>query len=183
MADRRIATFTGRLVDVFDLQPEDICIEDIAHALSQLNRYGGHTAFPYSVAQHSIIMARELEYRGYSKEVCACALLHDADEAYLVDLPNPIKGEDAFAFYRVLGDAIYRVVAKALGVQPSIYPIIRDLDREMVYHEAKLLFAKRDPAWEAELDAMPTTFFPRISVLSAAFVERTFLALWTRLNA
>jgi len=180
VADRRITTFTGKLVDVFDLRPEDVCIEDIAHALSQINRYGGHTAFPYSVGQHSTIMARELEYRRASNDICRQALLHDAAEAYISDLPQPIKREIP-RFTEIEGVA-WDAICKALDIEQVVHPLVYTLDKEMVYHEAKFLFLKRDPIWENELNAMATTFTPHIQWQASGTTERNFLALWNRYN-
>lgn len=83
-----IRTYTGEIFDVLHPNPEQIHIEDIAHALSQLCRFGGHTHHFYSVAQHSVIMSG-LEL--VPEPLRLTALLHDASEAYLVDVPSPIK--------------------------------------------------------------------------------------------
>ena len=68
----------------FDIQNPELDIEDIAHALSNLCRFNGHVKYFYNVADHSImvsfLMGNELE-----------GLLHDASEAYLSDVPKPIK--------------------------------------------------------------------------------------------
>lgn len=81
-----ICTFTG--VEFFPMAPrvEDIHIEDIAHALSCMPRFAGHTAAFYSVAQHSLLVANRIP-----KRWALYGLLHDASEAYLLDLPTPIK--------------------------------------------------------------------------------------------
>jgi len=83
-----IRTYTGRFVNVFQPTPEMICIEDIAHSLSNQCRFGGHLAQFYSVAQHSINCAG-LVSSAHTK----AALLHDSSEAYLMDIPSPIKAK------------------------------------------------------------------------------------------
>ena len=65
---------------------EDICIEDIALSLSRQPRFLGHTHKFYSVAQHSVLCAFYA-----NKEQKLDALLHDASEAYMGDLPKPLK--------------------------------------------------------------------------------------------
>ena len=65
---------------------EDIRIGDIAGALSKLCRFGGHCLTFYSVAEHSILIARSV-----SPENRLTALLHDGSEAFLNDLPRPVK--------------------------------------------------------------------------------------------
>ena len=92
-----IQTFTGRHINPFDPDPDAIDIEDIAHALSHICRFTGHTHTFYSVAQHSVHVA-DLVCRntaGLAKparsRAVLMALLHDASEAYLCDIPRPLK--------------------------------------------------------------------------------------------
>lgn len=81
-----IATYNGSRFFVNDPTPEEIDINVIAHALSNLCRFGGHCSQFYSVAEHSIRVASILP-----PELQLTGLLHDASEAYLVDMPRPIK--------------------------------------------------------------------------------------------
>lgn len=81
-----ILTFTGRRFWPLDPRPEDIALEDIAHALAMKCRYSGHCIQFYSVAQHSRIISYHVP-EGFE----AYGLLHDAAEAYLPDVPRPIK--------------------------------------------------------------------------------------------
>lgn len=84
-------TFTGRQMWPLDPQVRDLDIVDIAHALGMACRYAGHCLKFYSVAEHSVLMARWLAEQGCSRDVLLQALLHDAPEAYLVDVPRPVK--------------------------------------------------------------------------------------------
>ena len=77
------------LVDILHLQPEQISIHGIAHALSRLCRFGGNLDEHYSVAQHSVLVSQLLEK--IDPPAALWGLMHDAAEAYLVDLPSPIK--------------------------------------------------------------------------------------------
>lgn len=81
-----LQTYTGKQYWPLDPRPEDVDLRDIAHVLSQLCRYGGHTLFFYSVAEHSVLLSRAVP-----REHALWALLHDAAEAYCVDLPRPLK--------------------------------------------------------------------------------------------
>jgi 5'-nucleotidase len=84
-------TFTGRSFWPADPRPEDIDIVDIAHALSMQPRYGGHCTRFYSVAEHSRLVSEQVELRYGKPGLERAALLHDASEAYLVDIPRPVK--------------------------------------------------------------------------------------------
>src|SRR5690606_4110631 len=99
-----IRTFTGIYVDVFDPTPEMICIEDIAHALAHQCRFAGHVKRFYSVAQHSVMCSRMVD-RLYQME----ALLHDASEAYLLDIPKPIK--EKIVGYKEMEDRMMGLIA------------------------------------------------------------------------
>lgn len=84
---------SGRSVELRCLAADDIALPDIAHALSLINRFNGHTVRPYSVAEHSLLVAdiAERELGITSPHVLLAALLHDAHEAYTGDMVTPMK--------------------------------------------------------------------------------------------
>lgn len=86
-----IITYSRVLMDPLNARPEQILIEDIAHALSLMTRANGHYRQFYSVAQHCVNCALEAQSRGYSRRVQLACLLHDAAEAYIADIPRPVK--------------------------------------------------------------------------------------------
>lgn len=103
-------TFTGRLIDLSQLAVDDVRIADIAHALSLINRFTGHSKAPYSVAQHSVMVSRLCEP--------ACAkwgLLHDASEAYLGDMATPLK--NLIPEYREIERRVQHVIAERFGLE------------------------------------------------------------------
>lgn len=81
-----IVTYTGKRIDLFHPHPAQIEIEDIAHALAHLCRFGGHTVEHYSVAQHSVLVSRLVP-----DNLACVALMHDAAEAYIGDIVRPLK--------------------------------------------------------------------------------------------
>lgn len=81
---------TGRLVDLINPQPESFEAEDIARALSFENRYAGNYG-PYSVAQHSVLVARYASKVHGGRQVVLSALHHDDAEAVTGDVPRPVK--------------------------------------------------------------------------------------------
>src|ERR1700724_2684254 len=78
-------TFTGRRFYPLSPRVEDVCIEDIAHALSNICRYGGHCREFYSVAQHCNMVS------DWMPEFKLEGLLHDSPEAYIGDMVRPVK--------------------------------------------------------------------------------------------
>ncbi|HMM02016.1 MULTISPECIES: phosphohydrolase [unclassified Dysgonomonas] len=123
-----IRTFSGKYMNVFAPTIDMICIEDIAHALSMLCRFGGHTSEFYSVAQHSILCA-DLVAEPYKLE----ALLHDAAEAYLVDLPSPIKHR--MSEYKTIEDNLMKVIAKKFNLAYPFPEAIHKADKDMLKYE------------------------------------------------
>ena len=98
-------TYTGRKVRIATIGEPDLCLADIAHALSLKCRFGGHCKSFYSVAQHSVLCAVYADQFDVSPRV---ALMHDGAEAYLPDLLTPHKG----AFPRLAGviEAVQSIV-------------------------------------------------------------------------
>ena len=86
-----LQTVSGRWVNPFDPDPEQLDAGDIARALANQCRFGGHSRVFYSVAQHSVIVSELVEQRGGDAEDVFAALMHDATEAYLGDMPHPLK--------------------------------------------------------------------------------------------
>jgi uncharacterized protein len=126
-----IRTYTGKYVDVFNPTPDMICIEDIAHALSNTPRFGGHLKHFYSVAQHSLSCAKCMD--DYKLE----ALLHDASEAYLTDMPSPIKKK--MPQYQEIEDNLMKVIAEKFGFQYPLPDEVHRIDKQMLDSEWRLL--------------------------------------------
>lgn len=108
-----IQTRSGRHFVFSNPQPSMVTLDDVAHALSLINRFSGHTVYGYSVAQHSVMVSRYLERMGEPLQVQFAGLLHDAHEAYFGDISAPLK---AFLKLGDLEDRIQAVVARAFGL-------------------------------------------------------------------
>ena len=80
------------------VQANQIDIYDIAWALSQINRFVGHARRPYSVAEHSLLVADLAKIDGKSPAVQLACLLHDAHEAYTGDVGSPHKNAIGLAW-------------------------------------------------------------------------------------
>jgi len=130
-----VRTYHGLIVDVLNPDPTQIFIEDIAHSLSQLCRFGGHTDQLYSVAQHCVIMS-ELDF--IPEELRMTALLHDAPEAYMVDVPRPLKR--LLDKYMEIENNMHQVIAAAFGLPYPFPEIIHHADEWMLQREFKLFF-------------------------------------------
>lgn len=115
-----IRTYTGKEFDFFNLNEDMICIEDIAHSLSHQCRFGGHTKHFYSIAQHSMWMAKQADINQLE------CLMHDSTEAYLLDVPTPIKR--LLPQYKDYENKLHEVISKKFNL---IYPypeIVNSLD-------------------------------------------------------
>jgi Predicted hydrolases of HD superfamily len=127
-----LQTFTKK--KFYPLYPvlDEICIEDIAHSLSLQCRFNGHCKEFYSVAQHSVLMS--LRYS--EPELQLYALLHDASEAYLSDLPRPLKYRPEFKFYRDAERYLQQLIYIKFGLSSEEPPCIKKADLEMLIDEA-----------------------------------------------
>lgn len=126
-----IQTRSGQRFDLVHPTSAMVVLDDIAHALSLMNRYTGHTVMPYSVAQHSIFVALHV-----SDNARPYALLHDAEEAYTGDLSSPMKcalrslsSENA---YGALTDGIRKAIFRRFGLQypppPKLWEEVKKAD-------------------------------------------------------
>src|ERR1700722_9509595 len=94
-----ITTYTGKIFRPLHPDAVDICIEDIAHALSMQCRFTGHSREFYSVGDHCLWVSDVAAELGRPEDAL-WGLLHDASEAYLHDIASPIKRADEFVLYR-----------------------------------------------------------------------------------
>lgn len=117
------STYTGKRVQLLKPRLEDIDIEDIAHHLAHLNRWVGSTRVPYSVAQHSVLVATLCP-----PDAQLWALLHDASEAYLGDVNARLKAWQGMSRYLLLEDVHQRMIYQRFGLSGDVPPIVREAD-------------------------------------------------------
>jgi len=127
-----ITTATGRRVDYVRVGPEDIDIEDIATALSRECRFAGHCKHFYSVAQHSVLVSRLVP-----EELALEGLLHDASEAYLKDIPSPLKS--LLPDYREIEARFDRAIRRRFGLPETPSPEIKRADLVLLATERRQL--------------------------------------------
>ena len=126
----KMRTYTGGLITPLSPRAEDIRIEDIAHALACTARFCGHTHEPYSVAQHSVMIAESSV--PFSVPGRLAALLHDASEAYICDMPRPVKRAAEMAGYIEIEQRILDAVAERFNISGCGQPWPCDEDAELL---------------------------------------------------
>ena len=129
-----VRTFSGKVVDVMDPNPDMIVIDDVGHALSNLCRFGGHSNQFYSVAQHSVRAAHMAEHHHKFT-----ALMHDAAEAYLMDLPKPIK--NCLPEYKLAEHNLMIVISAKFGFEWPLPEAVEWIDKKLLEHEWLQLMA------------------------------------------
>jgi hypothetical protein len=130
-----ILTSGGRRVWPLNMCVDDIDIEEIAHALSNICRFTGHSRFHYSVAQHCVYVAQAV-----SSPNRLWGLLHDAAEAYINDIASPVKNQNRFKFYRDLEKDILLKVSKRFDIPREIPKEVVEVDHNIVHDEGIILF-------------------------------------------
>ena len=144
-----IETFSGRIVSPLEPNKENIVIEDIARSLSMQCRFNGHCARFYSVAEHSVNTAKVASCLAPDNSLAATfALLHDASEAYLCDIPRPLKSEfpNYLEWERELSNIIYMKFAGSLPDHETA-DIVRRSDDIMLATEASALTHSKAVDW------------------------------------
>ncbi|MBQ3077477.1 MAG: phosphohydrolase [Clostridia bacterium] len=150
---------SGRKIDLLTFSAADVCLKDIAHALSLQCRAGGHFLRFYSVAQHSLNCEAEAAARRLPPRTRLAALLHDAGEAYLSDLIRPVKV--LLPDYQALERRIDAAVLAAFGLddlEDGERDAVRAIDDAMLHHEFSVLRHDVEiPVRDATLKSRPDT--------------------------
>ncbi|MFN9115813.1 MAG: phosphohydrolase [Bacteroidota bacterium] len=206
MPPSHIQTFTGRHINPFDPDPAAIDIEDIAHALSHICRFTGHTRTFYSVAEHC---TRAADYNTMtsihgtmgkrSRRLALATLLHDASEAYLTDIPRPLKPHVYVRPYLEMATGtrgnLYSYRGAEGELQTTIYSrfglttddisdftqAIHEADLIMLATERRDLLTPTSAIWP-ELEHLTPMLPDRIVPLAPAAAKTDFLRLFHELT-
>jgi len=137
-----LQTVSGRWVNPFDPDPEQLDPGDIARALANQCRFGGHSRAFYAVAQHSVIVSRLVEERGGDAEDVFAALMHDASEAYLGDMPHPLKHRSPLgAAFKEAEQHLEDAIRARFGIRADV-PEIKRADRALLATERRAFSAE-----------------------------------------
>ena len=141
MSEQRIGDWiqvaSGGRFYPLDPRPEEIHLADIAHALAHQCRF--------SVAQHAVLVSRHCH-----PEHALWGLLHDAGEAYLVDLPRPVKQSlraAGLTIFDSLEEGIMRCVCARFGLSWPQPQSVDGADLLLLVTEARDLMAPLAEGW------------------------------------
>jgi hypothetical protein len=163
----------------WDAKTEDIHIEDIAWGLSNECRFGGQSPW-LSVAEHSLnVSALMAGHPTQSLNHQLVGLLHDAAEAYLKDIPTPIKHTPAFAEYRALEKQLQVTVFERfhLDATEGTRVLLGWADKAMLATEKHELFPNGHLAMPGEV--LPEARRMRLSRYSPQIVYNLFMQRYT----
>ena len=171
-----IGLYSGGTFDILNPRPEDVRIEDIAHALSNQCRFTGHTKSFYSVAQHSVLASTLVD--GPDE---LWALLHDASEAYMGDMNRPLKHTPEMSRFRTAEKAAMTAICVHFGLDPKEPASVKAIDRRLVVSEARdLLPRSHSEGWEFFQDVVPIPM--TIEPWGPVKAERKFLERFEELT-
>jgi 5'-deoxynucleotidase YfbR-like HD superfamily hydrolase len=153
-----ILTRSGRRFDLLAPKADQVCTLDIAHALSQLCRFNGHTSRHYSVAQHSLLVASIVP-----AEHQLAALLHDATEAYVGDMVRPLKlgmrefyeGQSLVSLYDEVERKVWLAICEHFHLEPELPACVHEADMVALATERAQLMPDHAAEWECLAGVTP----------------------------
>jgi 5'-deoxynucleotidase YfbR-like HD superfamily hydrolase len=167
-----LETVSGRVVDPEHIDPDSIDIHDIAWSLSRISRFSGHTTTEtaYNVAQHSVFVAKLMIDDGLSGNVVLYGLLHDGAEAYIGDIPSPVKKIPALkAVIDPIEDSLLTAIyTKYVGgdiISSTDHKLVKFYDKKAQFIEAHAFMSSRGLSWpgrdEYNITLMDIQKFPQ----------------------
>ena len=164
-------TISGTMFYPLDPRPEEMDVYDIAHALSNLCRFGGHIRSFYSVAQHSVYVSLVVP-----QEHALAGLMHDATEAYCVDMPRPIKQH--LPAYEAIEERLWLSIAERFRLPVELPPCVKDADNAVLLAEKQQLLARSPAPWSVNGEPAPITIGVGMTPENA---RRAFLARYAEI--
>lgn len=136
---------SGGVIDLLNPNPGDVDIaRDISPVLGKLQRFGGHMQYArmfYSVAEHSVLVSHLVP-----QELRLEALLHDACEAYIGDIAQPVRFATCAERIEKVEANVSRAIAESMGLEELMPQPVIDADKQIRHLEACMLFAEI-PDW------------------------------------
>lgn len=145
--DGWLETFTGEQFHFLQPLAAEIHVEDVAHSLSQLCRYNGHTKAFYSVAEHSILICDWIaaNFPGASQQVLRTALLHDVAETYLGDMSRPVKHQ--MPQFKELEHIIEGAAAERFDIELPFPAVVEECDARILVDEREQCMSDSGNEW------------------------------------
>jgi hypothetical protein len=166
---------SGVYFDLADPDPATIKLPDIAGALSRICRFGGHCWRFYSVAEHSVLCARQARDDGLPNDAVRAVLLHDAAEAFVGDMVQPLK--IMMPEYRGVEDRVEAAVAVAFKVDFKRWSTeIKGIDHAMLMAERRRMFESDSVMWTGEETARRIS--PHIECRDPESAEALFVSMF-----
>lgn len=150
-----VTCHNGKVYNLLDLKPSDVDVDFIFETLSKFPRFLGHTIgwIPYSVGQHSYMMAEAILLATGDIDSAWDALFHDASEAYTGDMMRPLKG--ILPQFKEIEEKIEKVIFDKLGVEFPLKKLVKAVDLNICEYELTFIMNPTDqiqrfPIWTAE---------------------------------
>lgn len=143
-----ILTYEGTYFDFTNPGACNFTIKSVAHALSNICRFGGHCKRFYSVAQHCVLLSYIVP-----PEHALLGLMHEAGEPFCGDMPSPLKM--MLPEYKVIEKRVEAEVLKHFGLVASMPPCIKEADMIMLKTEQRDLMPPHENDWSLTMHIRP----------------------------
>ncbi|MDN7652410.1 hypothetical protein QZM62_03100 [Burkholderia multivorans] len=167
-----VLTFSGGLYNLLDPELSQISILDIAHSLSNICRFGGHSRVFYSVAQHSVLVSMSVRM-----DLQFDALMHDAAEALVGDVPKPLKL--LLPDYQAIEKKVESALFSHFGITYPLASEIKIADKRVLHTELRDLTFNEPSNWDELRDFAPLP--ERIVPLNPAQARNLFMERFSSL--